>query len=219
MLKCRQLALFVLLISLLFVRQAPCWALDTALSPASASVAPAETVTLAAADRTYVDELSGAKTAGLPAANLVTPDWYWTMSFLLPGLSQMMMDEPVHGLVFFIGFVATAALIPVALGSILVQNQPAAQPGQAAAPNPTVSAASSLATIFGVATVGFYLANLLDAYYLNQDKIKTEHAKTALQPNLDTAMLETARLMSSGQAGLAAHAQGIISFDYKLARF
>lgn len=214
MLKCRQLAFFVLLMSLLFVRQAPSWALETAVSPASVSGAAAETVTLAAADRTYVDELAGAQAVGLPVSNLVTPDWYWTMSFLLPGLSQMLMDEPVHGLVFFIGFVASAALIPIALGSILVQNQPQSQ-----AQSPAISAASSVATIFGVATIGFYLANLLDAYYLNQDKIKAEHAKTAARPDLDAAMLETARLMSSGQAGLAAHAQGIVSFDYKLARF
>lgn len=135
----------------------------------------------------------------LPDSALVPPNWYWTMSFLIPGMAQMLMDEPEHGLLFFLGFVSSIALVPVTVGVFTTQNQPEAA---------NLSGANVLSWIFAATTAGFYVVNLIDAYFLNQDKLTAAQAAERLR-------------RGSPEAGLAVgvHSQGIVSLDYALSRF
>lgn len=172
--------------------QAPLWA-QSAPAPAEAawSVGLAPDVPRFGAQHN--------RSEALPDSALVPPSWYWTMSFLIPGMAQMLMDEPEHGLLFFIGFVSSIALVPVTVGAFTTQNQPEGA---------NLSAANVLSWIFAATTAGFYVVNLIDAYFLNQDKLTAAEAAAHLRQGVPAAGLS-----------VGVHSQGIVSLDYALSRF
>lgn len=139
-----------------------------------------------------------ARAEALPESAFIPANWYWTMSLLIPGLSQMLMEEPEQGLVFFLGFASSIALAPVTVSVFTVQNQPEGA---------NLTVANVLAGIFAVITVGFYVGNVLDAYFLNQDKLRASTQTVEKLPPLPARF----------QIGL--HSQGIVSVDYALSQF
>lgn len=176
--------------------QGPLWA--QTIAPQRASASAAWNVSLATHDHSFIAEL-GNTAESLPTSVLVPPNWYWTMSFLIPGLSQMLMDEPVHGLIFFIGFVASIALVPVTVSVFTTHNQPEGADS---------SVANGISWGLAAVTIGFYLGNLIDAYFLNQDKLKASSAAEIL-----------AGVTPESGLRVGFHNRGVVSLDYQLTRF
>lgn len=109
----------------------------------------------------------------------------WVGSFV-PGLGQIMLDEPVRGGLFMGGFVLAFPVgfgLGYGIGSLLPAPQPDPRGGLLSGLNLAPTGMAILCTM--IVPLGIYIWNLMDAYALNFKK--NEEAQSSLQLQIDAS--------------------------------
>lgn len=109
----------------------------------------------------------------------------WVASFV-PGLGQIMLDEPVRGGLFMGGFVLAFPVgfgLGYGIGSLLPAPQPDPRGGLLSGLNLAAPGMGILCAM--LVPIGVYIWNLMDAYALNFKK--NEEAQARLQVQLDAS--------------------------------
>jgi len=159
----KRIAGFMVVLSMVFAFQASAWAAavnaqDTVTVQQTEIIALAENPQLAALNTDL--QLLGATGFG----GMKIEPWFWALSIVIPGLGQFLMGDIVKGLIFFLA----PTLVAVAAGvvsAILIGG--AATTGNVAA---VAGTAGIVSMVIYLAALGVYIWNVVDAYFMNQEK-------------------------------------------------
>ena len=158
------IALFVLLVTFFFAN-----------APVYAAANNADKYNMPVSQESVI--LNQAVTPEFQVAGGKVEPWYWALSFLLPGLGHFFLGEVMRGLMFLAGCI----LLPVIAGIVAT----VVGVGSVAAASSTLNPAAALggaglAGIIGLVGSGLglalYIWNVVDAYFLNQEKMGSSNA-------------------------------------------
>lgn len=156
----KRIAGFMVVLSMVFAFQASAWAAaanaqDTTMIQQSEVIALAENPQLAALNSDL--QLLGATGFG----GMKIEPWFWALSIVVPGLGQFLMGDMVKGLLFFFGPTLVGIAASVVTGVLVSMF----------ASNPSIVGILPLiGTILGLLALAVYVWNVVDAYFMNQEK-------------------------------------------------
>ncbi|MBF2053505.1 MAG: hypothetical protein IGS03_08580 [Candidatus Sericytochromatia bacterium] len=156
----KRIAGFMVVLSMVFAFQASAWAAavnaqDTTVLQQSEVIALAENPQLAALNSDL--QLLGATGFG----GMKIEPWFWALSIVVPGLGQFLMGDMVKGLLFFFGPTLVGIAASVVTGVLV--SMFASNPG-------IVGILPLIGTILGLLALAVYVWNVVDAYFMNQEK-------------------------------------------------
>lgn len=162
----KRIAAFMVLLTMVFAFQGNVWAAavhaEDTVSAQTEVIALSENPQLAALNEDI--QLLGATGFG----GMKIEPWFWVLSIVIPGLGQFLMGDVMRGILFFAAPVLVGILISV-LSVVLVGG--AAATGNVGAATGAAGIVSIVALVGWLAVLAIYIWNVVDAYFMNQEKV------------------------------------------------
>ena len=179
----KRIAAFMVLLTMVFAFQSNVWA---AAVHAEDTVAPSAEEVIRLSENPQMallnDNLPVAAATGFGGMKIES--WFWILS-VIPGLGQFMMGDMWRGILFFIAPILLSVVWSIIAG-ILVAG---AISGGAAGVTGFAAIAPTIGLIVYLASLGLWIWNLVDAYFMNQTKMASIEDQQKMAAELEQKLI------------------------------
>ena len=189
----KRIAAFMVLLTMVFAFQSNVWA---AAVHAEDTVAPSAEEVIRLSENPQMallnDNLPVAAATGFGGMKIES--WFWILS-VIPGLGQFMMGDMWRGILFFIAPILLSVVWSIIAG-ILVAG---AISGGAAGVTGFAAIAPTIGLIVYLASLGLWIWNLVDAYFMNQTKMASIEDQQKMAAELEQKLIAMIKFTEENQ--------------------
>ncbi len=189
----KRIAAFMVLLTMVFAFQSNVWA---AAVHAEDTVAPSAEEVIRLSENPQMallnDNLPVAAATGFGGMKIES--WFWILS-VIPGLGQFMMGDMWRGILFFIAPILLSVVWSIIAG-ILVAG---AISGGAAGVTGFAAIAPTIGLIVYLASLGIWIWNLVDAYFMNQTKMASIEDQQKMAAELEQKLIAMIKFTEENQ--------------------
>ena len=189
----KRIAAFMVLLTMVFAFQSNVWA---AAVHAEDTVAPSTEEVIRLSENPQMallnDNLPVAAATGFGGMKIES--WFWILS-VIPGLGQFMMGDMWRGILFFIAPILLSVVWSIIAG-ILVAG---AISGGAAGVTGFAAIAPTIGLIVYLASLGLWIWNLVDAYFMNQTKMASIEDQQKMAAELEQKLIAMIKFTEENQ--------------------
>jgi hypothetical protein len=189
----KRIAAFMVLLTMVFAFQSNVWA---AAVHAEDTVAPSTEEVIRLSENPQMallnDNLPVAAATGFGGMKIES--WFWILS-VIPGLGQFMMGDMWRGILFFIAPILLSVVWSIIAG-ILVAG---AISGGAAGVTGFAALAPTISLIVYLASLGLWIWNLVDAYFMNQTKMASIEDQQKMAAELEQKLIAMIKFTEENQ--------------------
>ena len=206
----KRIAAFMVLLTMVFAFQSNVWA---AAVHAEDTVAPSAEEVIRLSENPQMallnDNLPVAAATGFGGMKIES--WFWILS-VIPGLGQFMMGDMWRGILFFIAPILLSVVWSIIAG-ILVAG---AISGGAAGVTGFAAIAPTIGLIVYLASLGLWIWNLVDAYFMNQTKMASIEDQQKMAAELEQKLIAMIKFTEENQVVAL---DGGFGLDHRVAAF
>lgn len=206
----KRIAAFMVLLTMVFAFQSNVWAAAVHAED-TVAVSTEEVIRLSENPQMALlnDNISVAAATGFGGMKIES--WFWILS-VIPGLGQFMMGDMWRGILFFIAPILLSVVWSIIAG-ILVAG---AISGGAAGVTGFAAIAPTIGLIVYLASLGLWIWNLVDAYFMNQTKMASIEDQQKMAAELEQKLIAMIKFTEENQV---VSLDGGLGLNHRVAAF
>lgn len=153
--------------------------------------------------------------------------WFWALSIVVSGLGQFLMGDILKGILFFLApvilFIVLGIVGSVIASAAIASAATAAATGNLSGLTGAAGAAAGGAGIFTIVgyviIIGIYAWNVIDAFFMNQDKMKSASLEDQMKAAQELQDKLQGMMALADKAQLITYEHGASALNYRLSNF